>query len=482
MARTNTPKISTYKTQRINFVGNPQARNGTTIDKDQRFVNVFPEGIKSIENEGAEYYLKTRAGLGFSYATTVAEGRGIYMFNGSVWTAIGNQLYRDGTAAQTLGNSSGKVGFTLYNGTYDALIVFDGIKGFVIKTDNSVTEITDVDFPTPHIPTPVFMDGYLVAVKAGTADIYNSVLEDPFSWDSSAFITAEMYPDTITAMIKNKNYICAVGEKTTEFFYNAAIATGSPFARNDSFVQQLGSPAMTSVANTYQEIILVASTSQAGRSIWTMSGVKITEIGIEPIRQILDAEGTNIVNAHGFTVRTKGHEFYILNLTARTLVYDLTMKLWHEWAAADGVSVFPCNFSADNLTGSAYMLHNTNGNVFRMIDALATDEYTPGTLTPIVCSATTIRLDFGTINRKTCSRFSLVGDSPNGAAPTTCTLSWSDDDYNTWTVPKTLHMADGLMAITQLGGFRRRAFRLVYAQPYPMRLTGFELDINMGTR
>lgn len=31
-------------------------------------------------------------------------------------------------------------------------------------------------FPTPHVPTPVFLDGYIFLSKANTADIYNSDL------------------------------------------------------------------------------------------------------------------------------------------------------------------------------------------------------------------------------------------------------------------------------------------------------------------
>lgn len=482
MAYTKNPALDTYKTQRINFVGNPQARNGTVIDKDQRFVNMFPEAIKTIDKDETEYYIKTRAGLDLFSSVTAGEGRGMFYFNGSLWSAVGNTLYQGTTSKATLGNSTGKVGFTLYNGTYDALIAFDGIKGWVIKTDNTVTQITDADFPSPHLPTPVFIDGYLVCVKANSADIYNSDLENPLAWNPANFITAEMYPDTIVAMFKNKNYLCAVGQKTTEFFYDAAIDSGSPFARNDSFVQYIGAVALNGIANSYQDVVFIGSTSQAGRSVWQLSGVKATEIGIEPIRQILDAEGTDIANAHTFTVRTKGHEFFVINLTSRTLVVDLNTKMWHEWAHADGSSVFPCNFTADNSTGSAFAQHVSNGNIFTLVDGLGTDEYTSGVLTPITSTIQTIRLDFGSINRKTCSRFSLIGDSPNGATSVPIQIQWADDDYITWSALRELPMTENMMTITQLGGFRRRAFKLIYSQPYPLRLAGFEVDLNLGTR
>lgn len=484
MAYTKTPEQDTYKTMRINFVGNPQSRNGVSINKDQRFVNIFPEVVKTVETDTNEYYLKTRAGLEFQLANVPGEGRGLFFFNTHWWVAVGNQLYRDGVAVQTLSSSTGKVGFTLYNGTYDALIAFDGIAGWVIKTDNSITKITDVDFPTPHLPTPVFIDGYLLCVKAGTADIYNSKLEDPLDWDPANVITAEMYPDMIVSLVKNKNYVCAVGQKTTEFFYDAGIASGSPLARNDSFVQQIGTPSLRSIVNTHQDLILVGVTSQGGRTVWVMNGVKLTEVGIEPVRQALDAEGDNLVNCSAYTTRSKGHEFYVLNLTQsnRTLVFDVGTKVWHEWANASGVGVLPVEYGADSDTGSSYLLHSTNGNVFKLLDGVATDEYTSGVLTPITSSITTTKLDFGSLNKKTCSRFSLVGDSPNGSTPTTCTVEWTDDDYNTWTVPKTLTITDIMMTITQLGGFRRRAFRIIYNQPYTLRLTGFEVDINVGRR
>jgi len=102
------------------------------------------------------------------------------------------------------------------------------------------TEITSADFPTPHCPFPVFMDGYLFVAKSGTQDIYNSNLDDPALWTAGDYISAEMYPDKIVALSKNNNYIYALGSNSIEYFYDAAVATGSPLGRHDSAVQQFG--------------------------------------------------------------------------------------------------------------------------------------------------------------------------------------------------------------------------------------------------
>ena len=82
----------------------------------------------------------------------------------------------------------------------------------------SCTRVTDVDFPTPHQPFPLYLNGYLFLIKAGTGDIYNSDNDDPFGW-SNEFIQAEISSDLGLRLFKAKNYMIAVGYNSIEYFY-----------------------------------------------------------------------------------------------------------------------------------------------------------------------------------------------------------------------------------------------------------------------
>lgn len=482
MPFTQTPAVSTYQTKRFGFIENPQVRDGTTRSKDQRIVNWYPELIQ--EAQGArskEYTINVRPGTVYKQSGGAAGvARGIVYFNSSIFTVIGNKIYRNGAdMGVTLGTSTGRCGFTEFNGTYTSLIMLDGVKGWEIKLDNSITNIVDADFPTPHVPFPVFIDGYLLVAKAATNDIYNSDLENALSWTPGSFITAELYPDDIVALAKNNNYCYSIGTKSIEFFYDAGLGSGSPFQRNDSAVQQVGCPAPNSVVETDKEVVFIGDTNDGGYTIWAFEGFNPKEIAYPSLRESLNAEGANIANASAFSLRTGGHKFYVLQLTSRTWVYDFKENLWHEWTYLDNTTKFPFDYSTGYTGGGALLLHTSNGSVVTSRDNVATDSISAISTVPIYAELTTTKFDSDSHNRKDCHRLSIIGMAPT-VSNLTMTVSWSDDDYQTWSTPRTLNLNGSFSAITQLGKFRRRAFKFVYNQPYFIYLEGYELDINIG--
>lgn len=468
---------SSYRTQRFSLVGSPQQRDGFSA-KDQRFLNLYPELITTNITDGKKYYLKKRPGLNpLDNRGSTAEGRGCHFWKNHRYTVFGNTVYLDNAFFFTLNTSNGRVGFTDYNGINDYLILVDGTDGWVIDPVGAVTKITDPNFPSPHIPTPVFIDGYLLIVKANTADIYNSKLEDPLAWDSTQFVTAELYPDNLVAIVRNANYIVAVGEDSTEFFWDAATATGSPFQTNPSAVQQMGAVSTFSVVQTDKEVLFVGQTNAGGHTVWLLDDFKATQIGIEPICEALDDEGTNISSCEAFVVQSSGHKWYVLNLygSNRTFVYDFYEKMWHQWSYNN--TVFNCRDACNSNTGRPILIGRNDGHTYY----LDSDYYTDNGVA-ITCQATTVKIDFDTINRKFYHRFSLIGDSPNGAANIPVSIDWSDDDYGTYlpTTPRQLYFNSTMAAVLRMGYGRRRIYRITYTQPYELRLEAFELDVNLG--
>lgn len=473
---------TTYSTKRIPFVGNPEQRTGASITKDQIFINFFAEESKG--QGGNKFYLEQRAGLVYQLGSVAGEGRGIYYWNGSTFYVVGNTLYRNSTALQVLSTSTGAIGFQEFanNTNQNFLVVLDGISGWVINTSNVVTKITDTDFPTPHVVHAGYIDGYLVVAKAGTADLYNSNLLDPLTWTAGDFITAETFPDPVIAVCRQNNYIVGIGAQTTEFFYDAGTFPGTPLARNAAALHQIGTPAPDTLAQIEEQVVFVGQTQTGGRTVWVFNGFNPNEIGTEPVRQSLDNEGTNINKARAFCVRSKGHKFYVLNLTNVTWVFDFDSQMWHQWADYTGSAKFNCEFASDYSTGYPLLLDRTKGYVYLMIEGIAQDATSPTTTANITSVAISDKLDFGTINHKFMHRVSLICDVPYGDNLTSCTLYWSDDDYQTYSSGRVIKISNTMPSITQLGMFRRRAFKLVYSDAYPMRLEGLEIDINMGSQ
>jgi hypothetical protein len=484
MAYTKSPQVSTYQTERVDFLNPLQQRSASSPTKDARLVNVLVEGFGAPNQENARALIKSRPGISFAATLAPGESRGIYFWNysgtGYVYSVVGNIFYENNTPKATLTTSTGPVGFTEHvNDTGTVTLFFcDGTKGYTLASPGAaLTVITDVDFPSPHVPFPIFMDGYIFLAKKNTQDIYNSDLNLPASWTAGQYVSAEMYADNISALAKNNNYIYAIGRNSIEYFYDAAIVNASPLQREASAVQQFGTIAPETVVQTEKEVILVGDTGNGGFTVWTIDGFKEKEIGTPVIRSALFAEGANLPNAIGSCVRVASQKLYILVLTSRTFVYSFDTQMWVEWASGtNNVSNFLGTYLCDGPNGQAYCLIDTGVYLGLMSESASTDLGLA-----IYCQVTTPKYDFGTFNRKTMSRMALIGDMPDPAGTgNTFTVEWSDDDYNTWSTARTMSFNYDFPTMFQLGSFRRRAFRITYSSPFLMRLDHLEFDLNKG--
>lgn len=461
-------------------------RNGVDELKDQRFLNCFTEQIKAQITDAKKYYTKKRNGLAHR-VTQAGTTRGMIYEDTTMkmFFVVGTTIYQyDGTTVSTVQTgiaSGGNVGMTVHLTTSVSVVVLTGTQGWVINpVAGTATQITDADFPNPHLPYPVSMDGYLFVAKANSADIYNSDLDDAFAWDPSQFITAEMYPDNIVALTKNNNYVIAVGSGSMEYFYDIGNATGSPLQRNDSAVQQIGTACPDSVVQTEKEVALVGSTGNGGRTVWVVEGFKADEIGTEAVRNSLNSLGTNITTMNAYCIRVNGHKFYVLRMPTinQTWAYDFDTKLWNEWSSTNSggtdQEVFMGKFASDSNLGYPYMMGSA-GEIYLMSETAYQDHGRA-----IKTQITTLKLDFDNMNRKDIYRMAVFGDWPL-SGDSTITVEWSDDDYRTWSNPRTIQLSSNHPWTRRLGKFVRRAFRITHTDNTPLRLEGMEVDINNGT-
>ena len=453
--------------------------------KDQRFINAFPETRKVEQLENTRIYINKRPGLvELCNVAGDGAGRGLIHFYGSFYAIIANKVYKvtdDGTTVTekiTLPSSTGNCGIISCNSSVlgDYLFLCDGTVGWIVKSDHTVTQITDIDFPTPHVASPTFIDGYVLVAK--DSDVFNCDLDDPLSWSADQYLSAEMFPDPVLALARQNNQVVVLGESSTEFFYDAANAAGSPLSRNDAGVIQFGIAAPHAIYQNEQFCAWVSQSASGGRAVWSLTGFKPNKISDEFIERIIDAE-TNITQITGYGFRTKGHLFFLINLPTqhRTLVYDMDEKLWHEWSswtAALEHEVFLYNHVADKGDGAAYLLSSVHGDIYRLDPNAYLDE-----ADPITVEIITNKYDMDTYNRKFGSVVRLVGDSYSTS--NVVTLSWTNDDYQTWSTGVPIEMSDSYPAFQRLGQFRRRAWKLKHTANQPLRLESLELIYEEGT-
>lgn len=484
MPFTKNPASATYDTQRMDFAISPQQRAGNLQDKDARILNMMVEPLTAPTEDNKRVVIKSRPGLSQTYTVNTGIARGIYywVISGVAYTitVCADKVYTNGTLLTTLTTTTGEVNFTEFVSSVGVvtLVMVDGIKGYVFTSAIvAPTMIVDADFPSPHIPMPVFLDGYLFLAKANSEDVYNSNLDDPALWTAGDYISAELYPDIITGLSKNNNYIYAIGANSVEYLYDTANATGSPLSRHDTASQQFGCNAPGTIVATDKEVIFIGETANGGHTVWTISGFKEKEVGTPMVKGVLLNEGSALATAIAHCVRVGGQKVYVLTLTSRTLVYSFDTQLWSEWGSGTaGTAAFIGSHATDGPNGTAYLLNRQGTTVYAMGEQYFTDAGAA-----YLCQITTPKFDFGMFNRKFMSRLSLIGDVPDSTGvDNSVTVQWSDDDYATWSTARTLSFNNDFPSMTQLGSFRRRAFRFQYTLPHLLRLEGFEVDINKG--
>lgn len=341
--------------------------------------------------------------------------------------------------------------------------------------DNTVQWICSGPFrddapPKYHEPSIAYLDGYIFLVLKRTdgtdsADIYNSDIDNPYSWNPTNYITAEQFPDNLKALARQNNMLVAFGQYSTEFFYDAANATGSPLARNTSYTLQVGIAAPNAIYQSERFCMFVGQSESGGRAVWLLDGFNPKEVSDEYVEKILDAEGTNITNATGYGLRTNGHLFFVLNLTNTTLVYDLEEKMWHQWSGVNCVSM------ADAESGKAVLQHKTNGKLYYLDPTVGTDDGTA-----ISTEIYTTKYDFESMNLKSMQSLNIVSDMVGTTK--TIDVRWSDDDYNTWSDWRTLSFYPRAFYVS-LGSFRRRAFNIKFNGGVPARFEALEFDLRL---
>lgn len=484
MAYDKTPSQSTYQTKDIKLIWQWETRDKTNA-KDNDTINCYYELIKNKSAEDKQYFVTSRDGtVVYPYTIPSSNIRGVHYWEdqNKLFVAYDQSIAiitaTTGTLVTTLspGFAAGttEVGFEEFN--YDIgtvkIVVTDGTVLGTIDSANTFVATADADMPVPHLPYPVFLDGYLFIVKSNTADIYNSNLNDPLAYTSGDFITAEMLPDNLVRLSRLNNYIVAFGTASIEYYWDAANASGSPLQRNDTPVKLIGY--IGGLAHWGNKIFFVGNTDTTAPELFMLEDFKIESLGIPPLRRYIEPYSTST----GTTISFGGHDFYVLNVGTLTYIVDMETKLWTRIAYKQQTD-FPIKFGVTIPIagyGNASLVVQTGVAVMSYFraDTYYDDgvDFTPTLVTD--------KTDFDTYKNKFGARLNIHADRP--PVTTNLTVSWSDDDYQTFSTGIAVPLNQDDPHIDALGIFRRRAHKLVHSGNYRMRIQDLEMDVNMGTR
>jgi hypothetical protein len=391
-----------------------------------------------------------------------------------VYTASSGALVT--TLTNIVNAGSSYVGFTqfLKSTGITTLVITDGTKLSEISTALAVT-VAGAGFPTPHLPYPIYFDGYLLLVKSATADCYNSNLDNPLVYTAGDFINTESSPDLVTGITTINNYFVLLGSDSIEFFFDAGNPTGTPFQRNDVFVKLNGY--YGGLAKYGNDIYLVSVADSGVPDVYVMRDFKLQPVGNNAIRKYLAAQGVGTTYT-GSIISLNGTACYVFQNGGTCYCLDIQSGLWGtiEYSNTSTFRFINTEQSILSGAGTYFVLSSTTTSIFYFNQAVYQDS--GATLTATVV---TPKFDNNTNHQKYLGSFILKCDRP--AAATTSSfinVSWTDNDYQTYNTPRTIELQQEQPNIQQLGRFRKRAFKFTHSDNIPLKITSIEADINMG--
>lgn len=475
-------------TVRVPLFGAYNTRLGNT-SKDLRFKNVFLEMIKAprldtqagnqAEGAGSHIFRAIkRPGYSVKHNTThVASGRGLYQWKGNLYSVIGNRVYKGTTdlnSSARLSTTTGKVYFTEEH-KVDLLIIQAGDQICTINASDTFAILGDGDIPTSQVGGIVHMDTYIFVMNED-GEIYNSDVDNVTSWTPGNFVTAKLEPDDGVALVKWQNYVVALSEYSLEYFFDAANAAGSPLSPAEGTTSDFGCAAAGTVWSDQDFLMFVANSRSGTKQVVAWAGSETKPVSNPSIERIIDQEA-DISQATSYGMRLAGHLFYVLNLQATTLVFDVHLGTWYEWTSDPGTEARFTGIDHAEINAIHYLLDEDNGYIYE-IDF---DKYQDAgaTTDDINVELVTINHDFGTSKTKFCHRATLIGDKQTSSSPVT--LDWSDDDYQNYSSTRSLDMSKTHPAAYNLGACKRRAFRLRHTANTPLSLDSLELELSLGS-
>jgi hypothetical protein len=240
-------------------------------------------------------------------------------------------------------------------------------------------------------------------------------------------------------------------------------------------VLQFGCLAGKSIAQNTDSVTWVGNTKNGGANVYRLTGIStVKALGTSAIRRVLDGEGTSISSAVGYNITLNGREFYILNLTSRSLVYDYDNELWTEFLNSAGTGPWPVQASIEHLT-TVYGQNPTTGVLYQITPDTYQDESVDFTVLMRLG-----RVDFDTMQRKFVRGLEIIGDKC--ASQHYVSLQYSDDDWNTFSTARSIDMSLTRPYTDRLGNFRRRSWQLSYTNNSAFRCEAIELKIKVGDK
>ena len=474
--------------QLISLVGNTTPRGvalttNLTV-KDQNFVNCLFLSLENPYTGKKTIYIERRPGFGSSSTnanfTTIT---GFFDADGLIGTTpvIFGTKATTGVARIEIVDSLGSTSYDHANSTaithlseakdsngVDSLIWTRGstsiTDAWIYPEGGAVAQITAI--PAGSVGGFAHMNGWTFVANSN-GRIYNSTLNNPAAGYTD-FIGADMYQDTLISVVKYKNYILGFGRRSCDWFELAENTVGSPlrWAPQHSFRIGLVPYASSKYSHTHSgdSLYWIYNGAGSGAGIYGLEGnTEPTKISTPYIDRLILENNLNQLKS-GALLENK-YLFLPIN-TTNCAVYDIKHKLWSIWQSSYLTWTTLGAFGSNRI----YAALNNKQMYINTASLVYTDDSNS-----ITRQITLMPINMDTKDLKKWEALSIIGDQATSTH--NITVSWSDDDYTSFSSGRTVDMSRYNPTLWALGTSRARAFRLSDTNTTASRLESLELTI-----
>ena len=159
----------------------------------------------------------------------------------------------------------------------------------------------------------------------------------------------------------------------------------------------------------------------------------------------------------------------------RFLVYNIQLNIWSEWNCNQCTFIDSVGAGTNNQIMATSRM-NTGGKVYR-IDPVSDGAVFTDEGTGYLLEIRTAKLDFGTGDKKYVKEITLIADTTSTA---TATISYTDDDYVTFSTPRSIDLTTSRKSITRLGSHRNGRAYKISVSGGPFRAEAIEIEYSKG--
>jgi hypothetical protein len=204
---------------------------------------------------------------------------------------------------------------------------------------SSTSNLTTIDLPFSGPVSATYQDGYGLVNAQGTAQWYQSNINDLSIWQPLNFSTANSQPDDVQAMISVYDQVYLLKQTNTEVWVNAGLP-GFAFQKVAGVLIERGIAAVFSLALADKSLMFLGQNSQGQGVVIELTGYEDKRVSTHAIEYQI-AKWPMLTDAIGYCYQQEGHLFYVLTSPSgdQTLVYDVTasrmagVPIWHQRAA-----------------------------------------------------------------------------------------------------------------------------------------------------